>query len=337
MGEQENFIKRLGKLACKGLSRRFLAHMHNEIDALRESLKELKTLARRVESIESGKYSQRLARDERLIKDLERRLSAVDKAGSTKGEGKGGEPSSNAAHKPPPEARALDYFYFEERFRGSEEVIKGRLAKYARYFEGKRNALDIGCGRGEFLEILKGKGIDAYGIDANRDMVLRCNEKSLKAEVADAVEHLEKLSDGSLGGVFMSHVAEHFEPESLARLIRLCHEKIGNGAYFVCETLNPQSIISLISFYLDLTHVKPVHPETMRFLCQWAGFTNADIELINPVPSVDRLKKIGFGRDFKKSELNLKGAIEVLNHNIELLNQRFFGPLEYYVAAKKGF
>ena len=111
-----------------------------------------------------------------------------------------------------------DYFLFENRFRGSEEKIKEALRYYLPWFKEGQNVLDIGCGRGEFLELMKENNIVARGIDVNEQFVDYCRQKGLDVQLKDAVAELEGLEDNSLGGIFMGQVIEHLEPNYLTRL-----------------------------------------------------------------------------------------------------------------------
>ena len=113
------------------------------------------------------------------------------------------------AHKP-----EFDYAGFEERFRGSEEEIKERQRIYVPYFEGRNDVLDIGCGRGEFLELMRESGIQARGVDLDLDMILLCRDKGLDVSVDDAFAYLGALPDDSLGGIFAAQVIEHLHPLS---------------------------------------------------------------------------------------------------------------------------
>jgi O-antigen chain-terminating methyltransferase len=153
----------------------------------------------------------------------------------------------------------MNFFVFEEKFRGTREDIKGRQLKFLEYSQGCKNVLDIGCGRGEFLEILKENGITAKGIDINEDMVIYCQSKGLNVERTDAVDYLEGLEDKSLDSIFLDQVVEHLAPEYLMKMLDLCYSKLKFGFYMVIETVNPLSLTSFANFYVDLTHKKPVH------------------------------------------------------------------------------
>ena len=133
----------------------------------------------------------------------------------------------------------FDYFGFEERFRGSEKDIKERQRVYVEFFQEANQVLDIGCGRGEFLELLKEAGIKAKGVDLDLDMVLYCEEKRLDVVRQDAFTYLESLPDDSLGGLFAAQLVEHFEPSRISELVNLCRRKLQPGGVLIFETPNP--------------------------------------------------------------------------------------------------
>ena len=123
----------------------------------------------------------------------------------------------------------FDYFGLEERFRGSEEQIKDRQRMYLDYFQGREEVLDIGCGRGEFLELLRGLGIKARGADIDTDMGLLCRKGVSMSSRRTPSAVLQKLPDESLGGIFAAQVIEHFPPDQIIRLVRRCYQKIRPG------------------------------------------------------------------------------------------------------------
>ena len=225
----------------------------------------------------------------------------------------------------------INYFVFEERFRGTRADIKERQSAFIKYFKGCRNVLDIGCGRGEFQELLRDHEIGGHGIDIDEDMVNFCKSKGLDVEKIDAVSYLQKLEDKSLDGIFIDQVVEHLEQEYLIEMLNLSFMKLIYGGTIVVETVNPLSFFSFANFYIDMSHKRPVHPETLRFLLNAAGFREIKIELIAPVRDDARLKKIKIGerRDGHREE------IEIYNHNIDMLNAIIYGPQDYALIGIK--
>ena len=226
----------------------------------------------------------------------------------------------------------MNFFVFEEKFRGAREDIKGRQLKFLEYSKGCKNVLDIGCGRGEFLEVLKENGINAKGIDIDEDMVNYCQSKGLNVEKADAIEYLDNLEDKSLDGIFLDQVVEHLEPKYLIKLLERCYKKLKFGYHIVIETVNPLSLTSFANFYLDLTHKKPIHPETLKFLLVSVGFREIEVKFFSPLPDEHKLKKVGIGENIGEKEREI---IEVYNYNIEKLNGILYGYQDYAVVGKK--
>ncbi len=228
---------------------------------------------------------------------------------------------------------AMNYFLFEEKFRGSTEEIKQRQSIFLEYFKNCQNVLDIGCGRGEFLSLLKENGIGARGIDINEDMVSYCQKNGLDVQEAEALSYLKSLEDISLDGVFSGQVVEHLQPEQLISLVKLSYDKMKFSTYFIAETINPLCLsVFAASFYMDLSHVKPVHPETIKFLLESVGFTDIEFKFFSPFPEAARLSKLTINDGVGDEE---KARIEAMNHNIDKLNSLLYGYQDYAVIAKK--
>jgi SAM-dependent methyltransferase len=171
----------------------------------------------------------------------------------------------------------MDYFAFEERFRGSRTEIKNRQFKYFQFFEHCTNVLDIGCGRGEFLELLKDHEIPGVGIDINKDMVNYCNSKGFTAVRGDAIIYLCSLDDNYLDGIFSDQVIEHLTPDYLIRLVNLAYKKLKTDTHIVLGTMNILNPRGLANFFVDPTHVSPIHPEYIKYCLETTGFRNIQI------------------------------------------------------------
>ncbi|MDI6720558.1 MAG: class I SAM-dependent methyltransferase [Methanomicrobiales archaeon] len=232
----------------------------------------------------------------------------------------------------PSAGTGLNYFVFEDQFRGSREDIKERQRAFVRYFEGCSNVLDIGCGRGEFLELMRDAGIGARGVDLDETMVEFCRSRGLAVELNDAVSYLEQLEDESLDGVFIDQVVEHLEPAYLVRLLELCYRKLKFGYHIVAETVNPLSFVSFANFYIDMTHVRPVHPATLKFLFGAAGFREIEAQFSSPVPDEARLRKLPVDEGIGEAE---RLHVEAYNRNVDLLNGTLYGAQDYAIIGKK--
>ena len=173
---------------------------------------------------------------------------------------------------------AYKYVGFEDQFRGSSQEIRERMMAYVADFDGCRDVLDIGCGRGEFLDLLRERGTSARGVDLNDEMAAICRERGLEATAGDALSYLIAQPDASLGGLFAAQVVEHLEPDYLMRLLETAFHKLRPGSKIVLETVNPACRYAFFSSYIrDLTHVRPLHPDTLRYLLVASGFQRVEI------------------------------------------------------------
>lgn len=221
------------------------------------------------------------------------------------------------------------YTAFENRFRGSHEEIKTRLASYVPMFAGLAPVVDLGCGRGEFLELLREAGIAARGVEGNTHAARACRERGLDVADGDLVEFLHRQQDGSLGGVFAAQVVEHLPPSALQQTLREAHRALRVGGLLVLETVNVRSVVGFHEVYIrDLSHERPLHPETLAFLAAAAGFGEARIELRAPIDAAAKLQPIpGDGLPGR--------AAAALNENVERLNGLLYGPQEYALIARR--
>jgi len=167
------------------------------------------------------------------------------------------------------------YLGFEDLFRGSEEFIRERQRPYVDLLRGHDPVFDLGCGRGELLDLLAEAEIEAFGTDIDAGMAARAREKGHRVEQEDGLELLERTEDGVLGTVFSAQVVEHLAHEDLLRLLRLARQKLRPGGLFVAETVNPHSLQAMKTFWIDPTHEHPVFPETLVALCRAEGYDSA--------------------------------------------------------------
>jgi 2-polyprenyl-3-methyl-5-hydroxy-6-metoxy-1,4-benzoquinol methylase len=211
----------------------------------------------------------------------------------------------------PPE---IDYTRFSARFRGSEEAIRKNQEIYKPYFAGLTNVLDIGCGRGEFLELMRELNVNARGIDLGEESVAFCKSKGLNAEIADLFPYLSALPDGEFDGIFSSQVVEHIEPAQLPEMIRLCAAKLRRGGLLAIETPNPECLAIFASyFYLDPTHTRPVPHPLIDFYMGESGLGGSVLHKLSPAleqwPSLGELPK-----EFR---------------------EQFFGGMDYAILGRK--
>ena len=239
---------------------------------------------------------------------------------------------------PAPSSTAYQYVGFEDRFRGSEAAIRARLADFVAYFAGQSNVLDIGCGRGEFLDLLRENGITAKGLDLNPEMVEVSRARGLDATVGDARSYLMALPDESLGGIIAVQVIEHLEPAYLTDMLGLAFDKVRPGGRVVLETINPACWVAFFeSFIRDLTHVKPIHPETLQYLLQASGFSKVEIVYRAPIAPDGRLRKVTarpehFGDTAPDT---LTELVSSFNSNVDRLNDRMFSYQDFAAIATK--
>jgi SAM-dependent methyltransferase len=171
--------------------------------------------------------------------------------------------------------RDAEYVAFEQLFRGPAERVSELQRPYLPLVKDHEPVLDAGCGRGEFLTLLAGEGIAARGVDGDAGMVARCRALGLDVELGDVNEHLDGLSDRSLGTIFSAQVIEHLPHQELRRMLELSLRKLRPGGLFIAETVNPHRISSLKNFWVDLTHQHPIFPEVALAICAIAGFQSA--------------------------------------------------------------
>ena len=225
----------------------------------------------------------------------------------------------------------FDYSKFEDQFRGPEGIVKERQQIYLGYLNKQKSVLDIGCGRGEFLELLRDSGIKAFGVDSNLEMVNRCKDKGLNVELGDAIEYLDNFK-GSLGNVFLSMIVEHLDFKDIYRIIKAAWEKMEKDSVIIIETINPNSFYAQSRAYvIDPTHVNLLSPETLSYTFQKIGFRNLRIIYKSPVPKEQRLKLINeVGKDKE-----LRMVIDKINDDLKLLDGIIFGNLEYAIMGVK--
>jgi O-antigen chain-terminating methyltransferase len=178
----------------------------------------------------------------------------------------------------------FDYFAFEERHRGDEKLIHDRQRDYLDYFRGRSDIVDVGCGRGEFLELMRENEITARGVELGLDQFLLCREKGLDVVQEDLFTFLESQPDESLGGLFSAQVIEHLSAQDQLRYVALAYRKTSPGSPVIFETINALSLYAVLNNYLlDPTHVRLVHPRLLEFAMQSVKFRDVQLKFMSPV------------------------------------------------------
>ncbi|MDD4110570.1 MAG: class I SAM-dependent methyltransferase [Clostridia bacterium] len=198
------------------------------------------------------------------------------------------------------------------------------------FFHECKNVMDIGCGRGEFIELLHKNGAGAFGVETDSAMVDECKRKNLNVVNDDVVSYLEgqigREQPDNIDGIFVAQVVEHLHMDYIIKMLRLCYKILQEGKFIVLETINVKSLSTFTnSVYLDPTHVKPIHPETLKFLIESVGF---------------KFDGFIFSSEFKRDEkLEIisenTSQDKIYNKNIALLNELLFAPQDYAIIAKK--
>src|SRR5581483_6768348 len=269
--------------------------------------------------------SERMAELRERVNALDRRLRQVKNAALP--------PSTSAAEAPagdvaPPSAssESFDYVAFERRFRGDPaHILEQARERYLPLLREHAPVLDVGCGAGDLLEILRNANVEASGVDITSDMVAEAQARGLDVHQADAVEYLRSLPEHSLGSIVAIQVIEHLPIGVLVQLLELAATRLRPGGVFIAETPNPGSLFVLgNSYILDPTHVWPIHPALATFLCENAGFHRIEVRYYDPAESL-HLPRI--------TDPDAPAWVEDVNRAFEQLNTTLYGPLDYAVIA----
>ena len=223
-----------------------------------------------------------------------------------------------------PQELQLDNFYraFEDTFRGDRSLIRERLQVYIPFLresdlsQSGDEILDLGSGRGEWLELLRDERYRAMGLDINQAMIQECRELGLTVVEGDALIYLKSLPDNTLGAVTGFHIVEHLPFESLIELMAEAYRVVRPNGLIIFETPNPRNVIvGSCTFYTDPTHKNPIPPEVLQFMINYSGFEKAQILLLNPSEEVPVLEDSAMADRF---------------------NELFYGSMDYAVIGIKG-
>nr|WP_315105513.1 glycosyltransferase [uncultured Campylobacter sp.] len=214
----------------------------------------------------------------------------------------------------------MDKFYksFEDKFRGQRSEIKKRLLAYEPFLQilkqqdEKPAAADLGCGRGEWLEILKQNGFTARGCDVSEEMIKECEKNALEAKNQGAIEFLSELEDSSLALVSAFQLVEHLEFNELCELIKQARRVLKDGGILILETPNPENLrVATLTFYLDVTHVKPIPPMLLEYLCEFEGFSNTFMMRLN--------SNLSFSEDLQNQNVTLRDVLSSVGLDYAIL------------------
>jgi O-antigen chain-terminating methyltransferase len=329
------FREAWNSVACKWHVRRILEQQVQFNRSVAEMTTCVQTLADELSAIDHSIRALVRLFDESLgeqLKDLEglyRGLVRQLDLGEDRDQETRSEPISEAAV---PQFPAFPYRDFARRFGGSDRILRQLYEQYLDFFRGGQRVVDLGCGRGAFLQLLTENGIGAYGVETDSDLVRLCQGKALDVVRADAVEHLRSLDDESLDGIFAGHLVEHLGAAGAWELVGLCYRKLKPGCRLVFETPNTRSLFVLGDMYFrDPTHRLPVHPETWEFVARSQSFSEVQLRFSYPLPEGLELTTI----DLEAVDAPLRGQLALLNQNMEKLNQVVFGYQNVAVIAKK--
>lgn len=273
-----------------------------------------------------------------VTQTLKREIGRVAAAPASSGAATASESTTSSSSSATSSDAVDSYKYvgFEDLFRGTQDDIRTRLESYLPYFEGASDVLDVGCGRGEFLQLLREHGVEARGIDINHEMVEQCRAGGLTVDEADLRSFLTALPDGALGGLFAAQVVEHLEPAYLLEVLDAAYHKLRPGSTVILETINVASWSAFFQSYVrDITHVRPLHPDTLQYLVTASGFQKVEVVYRSPSPVQDRLEALTGFVPTSENPGGLNDLVVAFNENVEKLNRLMFSDQDYAVIGRR--
>jgi 2-polyprenyl-3-methyl-5-hydroxy-6-metoxy-1,4-benzoquinol methylase len=255
---------------------------------MQAAIKKMEQTAAKIESVDArSSLASRFDLRQELAQqmgEVKTRLQNVETSRTSLQVVRGETTSANSAQATGKCLESLDYFEFAQSFRGTRADIRNRQLAYLPLFLERKNVIDLGCGRGEFVEVLSDKAVHVTGVERNQRMFDYCRGRNLNVVQADLFDFLESLPDASLDGVFAAQVVEHLSPEENLRLIDLWKKKLQPSGIVVAETINPHCAYALGNFCLDPTHVRPVPPRLLTFMFEQSSLRLHSLKFSSPVP-----------------------------------------------------
>lgn len=197
--------------------------------------------------------------------------------------------------------------------------------EYLPYFKNRKYVIDLGCGRGEFLELMKENGINASGVDLYKPFVNECQKQGLKVQHGDALQYLRQ-SD-KIDGIFVGQLVEHMKIAQILQLCQRAYDRLEDGGVLIIETPNPMSLaIFTHAFYIDPSHNKPIHPLTLQYLLYKAGFKKADILFTENSKLNEQIPNL--------NGLNIENLQE-FNESMNKVTKLLYGSQDYAIIAIK--
>jgi SAM-dependent methyltransferase len=244
------------------------------------------------------------------LQAIDRRLEGLEEAASVVGSGSA------------PAVVPFDYAAFEDRFRGDRSHVREQLRRYLAYFPtpAAGPVADLGCGRGEFLELLREAAVPAFGVEYDERRAAGCRARTLDVRTGDLLDVLEGTDDCSLGGVVSFQVVEHLNLSKVVRLLAVARQKLRSGGCLIVETVNVQSLITFSrAWTIDPSHRLPLHPLTLRFLVEQAGYERCELLYASEVEAGTALEPTS--------------GSEAVERNVARLNGLLYAPQDYAVVA----
>lgn len=265
------------------------------------------------------------------VNGLERRLRNLSLGQPASTTGEDDAPPAAVPQVATQTSTLFNYVGFERRFRGDPEAINAALIeRYGEQLAEHQPVVDIGCGRAELLESLAAQGVEVVGVEPDPGMVAEGRARGVTVHQALAGDYLRSVPDHSIGSIITTHVVEHLPLDALIETLELSVRKLQPGGIFISETPNPASLIVLgNSYILDPTHVMPLHPSLLTFLCESAGFRDVRLRFYSPA-SAYHLSALEVSDDAPEWA---KPIAKQINSTFERLNDVLFGPQEYAVIA----